>query len=125
VQNAYTKMALKEIELEQKYYQHSAKYLAGSGSDVWGTMPGISLHTELELLKRIGLNNRQLIASATTNFANAFGWRKGKIEKGFDADILILNENPIENIENLKNIHTLILKGNQIDLKSLMNDNDE
>ena len=121
VQKNYTKMALKEIELEQKYYQHGAKYLAGSGCDVWGTMPGISLHTELALLKTIGLTNRQLIASTTTNFSNAFTWKKGKIEKGFDADILILNENPLENIENLKSIQTLLLKGSLIDLKSLMN----
>ena len=125
VQKNYTKMALKEIELEQKYYQHGAKYLAGSGCDVWGTMPGISLHSELALLKTIGLNNRQLIASATYNFNKAFAWKKGKIENGFDADILILNENPIENIENLKGIHTLFLKGKLIDLKSLMNNKNE
>ncbi|RLD65345.1 MAG: hypothetical protein DRI95_08940 [Bacteroidetes bacterium] len=125
VQKNYTKMALKEIELEQKYYQYGAKYIAGSGCDVWGTMPGISLHTELALLKTIGLTNRQLIASTTTNFSNAFAWEKGKIEKGFDADILILNENPIENIDNLKSIHSLFLKGKLIDLKSLMDGKNE
>ncbi|MEN8122538.1 MAG: amidohydrolase family protein [Bacteroidota bacterium] len=125
VQKNYTKMALKEIELEQKYYQHGAKYIAGSACDVWGTMPGISLHTELELLKKIGLSNRQLIAATTSNFNKAFGWEKGKIEEGFDADILILNENPLENIENLKKINALILKGKLIDLKSLMKNKNE
>jgi len=120
LQNAYTQMALKQIELEQQYYQHGAKYIVGSGCDVWGTMPGISLHTELELLKKIGLTNRQLIAAATSNFNEAFGWQKGKIEKGFDADILILDKNPLKNFENLKKIHQLILKGNVLDLKSLM-----
>ncbi len=120
VQKNYTKMALKQIELEEKYYQNGAKYFAGSACDVWGTMPGISLHTELELLKRIGLNNRELISSATSNFANAFNWKKGKIKPDFDADILILNENPLNNIENLKKIHTLILKGEKINLSNLL-----
>jgi hypothetical protein len=114
VQANYTKMALKEIELEQKYYQHGAKYLVGSGCDVWGTMPGISLHTELEMLQKIGLSNRQLIASASSNFNEAFGWKKGKLQAGFDADILILNSNPLDNIENLKNIDKLFLKGELI-----------
>ncbi len=119
VQNNYTRMALKEIELEQKYYQHGAKYLTGSGCDVWGTMPGISLHTELELLQRIGLSNRQLIAAASSNFQEAFGWKKGKLQAGFDADILILKANPLENIENLKLPESIFLKGKQIDLESL------
>lgn len=118
VQANYTKMALKEIELEQKYYQHGAKYIAGSGCDVWGTMPGISLHTELEMLQKIGLSNRQLIASASSNFNEAFGWKKGKLQTGFDADLLILNKNPLEDIENLKDIDKLFLKGELIKLKN-------
>lgn len=120
-QAAYTKLALKVIELEQQYFLHGAKYLAGSACDVWGTMPGISLHTELELLQKVGLNNRQLLASASSNFHEAFGWKKGKLAEGFDADILILDENPLENIENLKKIHLLLLKGEVIDLNSLKN----
>jgi hypothetical protein len=120
-QAAYTKLALKAIELEQQYFLNGAKYLAGSACDVWGTMPGISLHTELELLQKVGLNNRQLLASTSSNFHEAFGWKKGKLAEGFDADILILDENPLENIENLKKIYLLLLKGEVIDLNSLKN----
>ena len=39
-QKAYSKL----------YKERGAKYLAGSATDVWGTMPGISLHTELAKL---------------------------------------------------------------------------
>jgi len=52
------KLALNIIEIEKKYYQAGAKYLAGSGTDAFGTIPGISLHQELKLLTRIGLNER-------------------------------------------------------------------
>lgn len=118
VQANYTKMALKEIELEQTYYKHGAKYLVGSGCDVWGTMPGISVHTELEMLQKAGLSNRRLIAAASSNFNEAFGWKKGKIQRGFDADLLILNKNPLDDIENLKDINKLYLKGKLIELKN-------
>lgn len=118
VQANYRKMALKEIELEQTYYKHGAKYLVGSGCDVWGTMPGISVHTELEMLQKAGLSNRRLIAAASSNFNEAFGWKKGKIQRGFDADLLILNKNPLDDIENLKDINKLYLKGKLIELKN-------
>lgn len=121
VQQAYTKLALKELELENQYYTYGAKYLTGSGCDVWGTMPGISLHTELELLQRVGLTNRELLASATSNFSEAFGWNKGEIKPGFDADLLLLNKNPIDSIIFLNTLETIILNGKVIDPSKLKN----
>ena len=119
-QDNYTKMALQEYMIEKTYYSRGAKYLAGSACDVWGTMPGISLHTELESLKKLGLSNREVLATATSNFHLAFAWKTGKIEKGFSANILILNKNPMESLENLTNIQTLILKGKEINRQNLL-----
>lgn len=119
VQEAYTKLALKELELENQYYAYGAKYLTGSGCDVWGTMPGISLHTELELLQRVGLSNRELLASATSNFSKAFGWKKGRIMPGHDADLLLLDKNPLDSITFLNSLETLILNGKVIDPATL------
>lgn len=120
IQENYTAMANQEFMLEKKYQKNGAKYLAGSATDVWGTMPGISLHTELELLSRIGLSNREIIASATTNFNKAFGWKAGKIEEGFAANILILDENPLDDLDALTKIHALFLDGDVIDRKKLL-----
>lgn len=123
-QNAYTKLITSELNtIEPLYYQNGAKYLAGSGTDVWGTMPGISLHTELQLLhKKIGLTKRETIAAATTNFEKAYGWKNGAIKKGYQANILILNKNPLEDLENLKVIETIILNGKIIAPKTLLED---
>ena len=120
VQKAYSKLILNEKVLESAYFKAGAKYLAGSATDVWGTMPGISLHTELELLKRIGLTNREAIAAATVNFNGAFGWKFGKIERGFAADLIILNSNPLKDLKNLKDIHLLLKGGKIIDRKNLL-----
>jgi imidazolonepropionase-like amidohydrolase len=111
---------MNEKVLESSYYKAGAKYLAGSATDVWGTMPGISLHTELELLKRIGLTNREAIAAATVNFNEAFGWKFGKIERGFAADLIILNSNPLKDLKNLKDIYMLLKGGKIIDRKSML-----
>lgn len=111
-QAAYTKMAVKQMELTNAYYKRGTKFLAGSAADVWGTMPGISLHTELELLKRAGLSNREVIATATSNFSEAYNWKRGRIEKDYLADILILKSNPVDDLKNLRDVDILIQGGN-------------
>ncbi|MCK5401360.1 MAG: amidohydrolase family protein, partial [Flavobacteriaceae bacterium] len=97
-----------------------AKYISGSGTDVWGTMPGISLHQELEVFLRTGLTNREVLATSTSNFNEAFGLKFGKINEGFKANILILDNNPLEDIKHLKGKKSVILNGVQIDLKALL-----
>jgi len=119
-QEAYNKTAQAQLLIEQQYFKAGAKYLSGSATDVWGTMPGISLHQELEVLHRIGLTNRQVLATSTSNFNAAYGFKFGKIAKGFKANILILDKNPLDTLTNLKAGKRLILNGKEIDLKLLL-----
>ena len=65
-----------EIALDTGYFDAGCTYLAGSGADVWGTMPGISLHHELEALIEVGHSPRQAMATATSNPAEVFGWNE-------------------------------------------------
>ncbi len=51
---AYRTIAQAEMTLDANYFQAGCRYLAGSGADVWGTMPGISLHHELAALVEVG-----------------------------------------------------------------------
>lgn len=120
---AYQKLGNQELLIEKLYYQNGAKYLSGSATDVWGSMPGISLHQELEVLHRIGLSNREVLASSTSNFNDAYGLNFGKIKKGFKANILILDKNPIENLDYLKDGKRLILNGKELNLEKLLEKN--
>jgi hypothetical protein len=118
---AYADLALKEFMLERAYRAAGAHYIAGSGTDVWGTMPGISMHTELMLLTRIGLTPREAIAAATWNIAETFGWKDvGMIEAGRRADLIAVGLNPLEDLQNLKKIDILVSKGKIIDRNSLL-----
>jgi hypothetical protein len=114
------------LKIEGQYYKAGAKYLAGSGNDINGTMPGISLHQELELLTKVGLTEREAIAAATNNFAEVFKWEKiGQIKPGYRADILVVDKNPFENIKNLKEISLVILNGQILDRDGLLSLNNQ
>lgn len=96
-------------------------YLAGSGASAMGTMAGVSLHTELEMLVRLGLSPRESLAAATNNYALQFGWNElGQIAPGRRADILVLDGDPTVNIWNTRQISTLILDGKVIARDSLL-----
>ncbi len=45
--------------------------------------------------------------------------RVGLIKPGFVADMVLLNKNPLENIENIKAIESVVLKGDYLDRKEL------
>ena len=121
-QTAYSNLIANEtLVIEPAYYDAGAKYLAGSAADVWGTMPGISLHTELMLLHtKPGLTIEEVLAAATVNFNKAFGWQIGQIKPGFEADILVLDKNPLEDLENLNSIIRLFNNGIEIDHPELL-----
>jgi hypothetical protein len=109
------------LAIDSFFIRKGAHYLTGSGTTAFGTLPGISMHTELEVLTHAGLSNRQALAAATNNFALIWGWKHiGKIEAGRDADILVLDADPVKSIDNLKKIDRLLVKGKIIERKSLM-----
>jgi hypothetical protein len=114
--------AMRLWRINQSIFTAQPHYLAGSGSPALGTMPGISMHTELELLVRLGLSPREALAAATNNYALEFGWTElGLIAPGKRADVLILDADPTTYIWNARRISTLIVDGNVIDRDGLLN----
>lgn len=113
--------ALRLWHINETIFAAFPHYLAASGADTLGTMPGISLHTELELLVRLGLSPREALAAATNNYELQLGWSEmGQIAPGRRADILVLDADPTTNIWNARHISTLILDGNIVDRDALL-----
>jgi hypothetical protein len=113
--------ALRLWHINQTIFSAFPHYLAGSGADAMGTMPGISLHTELELLVRLGLSPREALAAATNNYSLQFGWNElGLIAPGRRADILVVDADPTINIWNARRISAIILDGELLDRSSLL-----
>ncbi len=114
--------AMRLWRINQAIFAAFPHYLAASGAPAMGTMPGISMHTELELLVRLGLSPREALAAATNNYAIQFGWTElGLIAPGRRADILVLDADPTANIWNARRISTLIVDGNVMDRQALLN----
>ena len=98
--------------IDARLYQFGARFLAASGASTYGVMPGSGLHLELELLHRIGLTPREALAAATDNYAAVYGWRDvGRIETGRKADLLILSEDPRQNLWSLDATKMVMLDG--------------
>lgn len=118
---AYRALARATEHIETSNRAAGCRYLAGSATDVWGTMPGISLHTELQALVRYGLTPREALASATSNFASAFGWNElGALEAGRRGDVLILDKDPRASVQNLQAIHRVIARGAVLEPQALL-----
>lgn len=69
--------------------------------------------TELNFLKEAGLTNDQLLASATRVGAEILGMadKLGTLEKGKLADVLVVSGNPLDDVQNLRNVKLLVADG--------------
>jgi imidazolonepropionase-like amidohydrolase len=82
--------------------------LASSDSPNAGTIPGASMHLELELLVEIGLSPVEALQAATSNPARVFGIQdRGRIAEGLLADLLLVEGRPDENIRDTRRLHTV------------------
>ena len=80
---------------------------------------GFSVLDEMELLKNTKLSNYEILKMSTTNFANFFNENYGILEVGKDADFIILNSNPLEDLQTLKNIQGIYFNQHFINKKAL------
>jgi imidazolonepropionase-like amidohydrolase len=68
---------------------------------------------EMELMAEFGATPLQVIQSATVNPAQlcGLGTTTGRVETGFEADLLVLDESPMESVGNLRSIAMVIRAG--------------
>ncbi len=84
---------------------------AGVGSH--GQLQGLGYHWELWTVQSGGMSNHEALKVATIMGAEAIGLHKevGSLEPGKQADLLILNQNPLENIRNTRSIEMVMING--------------
>lgn len=84
-----------------------------------GMIPGFSLHSELEALNSVGLTNTQVLQAATRVPAQWMEIKTGIIAKGYRADLVLLDKNPLEDIRHTTAIDAVIANGNYLPRESL------
>ncbi len=86
---------------------------AGTDAGNIGTLHAASYSKELNCMQEAGMNNWQILTAATLNGAQVLGKANefGSIQTGKSADMLLLDADPVSDINNLKSIHLIINKG--------------
>jgi imidazolonepropionase-like amidohydrolase len=107
----------KILQLTKMLYDNGVTILSGSDIPNFELVPGASLHHELEILVEAGIPPLEVIKIATRNGAQALGIEEdvGTIELGKQADMIILSDNPLNDISNTKKIEAVINDGQFVD----------
>lgn len=74
---------------------------------------GWAYHREMELLVESGMRNAEVIVAATMENARFFkiNDRLGSIEKGKQADLILVSQNPLDDISAMRKIRGVMLNG--------------
>lgn len=95
----------------------SVNLLADSGVKInlgaHGQLQGLGAHWEMWMLAQGGMSNMNVLRSATINGAEYIGMDKeiGSVEEGKLADLIILDKDPLEDIQNTKTVRNTIING--------------
>jgi imidazolonepropionase-like amidohydrolase len=106
---AFFSTATKNVAL---MHDHGVMLLAGSDAPNFATAHGISLHEEMQLLVEAGLSPLESLRSATSAPARAFRLTdRGRIAKGYRADLLLVDGDPTRQISDSLSIRQIWKNG--------------
>lgn len=108
-------------QMTKQLWQGGVKLMTGSDSPEWFLVQGFAVHNELETFVEAGLTPYAALETATRNPAAYLGIlnRKGTVEEGKDAMLILLDKNPLEDIRNTRSIKGIISGNNYYDRSSL------
>lgn len=89
----------------------------GTDSGPAGRFQGFFEHMELVLMEKSGMNPGQILGSATGQAAKCLGIEQevGTLQPNRWADFIVLTENPLENVRNMRSIESVWIAGNRVD----------
>jgi imidazolonepropionase-like amidohydrolase len=97
-----------------------AGLLLGSDSPQIFNVPGFALHHELQYMVQAGLTPYEALKAGTAGPAEYFGSDAfGTITPGKEADLLLLDANPLIDIANSRRIHGVMLRGRWLSREEL------
>ncbi len=105
-----------KVSMEVKrLYDAGVPILAGTDPPNANINYGTDLYKELDLLSKAGIPNLDVLKSATSNPATFFDLKKtGYIKEGYFADLILLNGDPIKDIQNISAIEKIWKEGNVV-----------
>jgi imidazolonepropionase-like amidohydrolase len=103
------------IDIRQKLilalHRAGAGLLLGSDAPQIFNVPGFSAHRELGFLVDAGLSPFEALQTGTTAPAEFLGLDTGAIVVGKEADLVLLDANPLDDIANSRRVYGVMLRG--------------
>lgn len=116
--NAYSPSVKAKIEWRISITGQALKKAHDAGIPIaFGTDAGVSLHgrnaDEFELMVKFGMSPAEAIAAATLNASQLLGLESeiGSLEMGKQADLIVVNGNPLEDVRVLKRVGAVVRAG--------------
>ncbi|MDC6387830.1 amidohydrolase family protein [Maribacter sp. PR1] len=103
--------AKESAEIIKKMHDAGILIVAGTDAQEGQMNFGEDYFLELELYKMAGLSNLEVLKTATGNAAKAFDLPIGEIKTGSKATFVILNENPLSDLANLRKVEQVWKNG--------------
>lgn len=100
-------------QMVRALHQAGAGILLGTDAAQAYHLPGFSVHEELAMLVEAGLSPFEALAAGTRNPALAMGKQAefGTLEVGKRADLILLENNPLNDVRNLQKRSGVMLRG--------------
>ena len=81
---------------------------------------GYTGHRELEIYVRLGMTPMQALVAGSSNAASHLGLEnRGQLKTGLSADLILLQQNPLQDIRNTRSIERVFLEGVEVERSSL------
>jgi imidazolonepropionase-like amidohydrolase len=124
------KMSPADVEKQRKEFQLEARnamrlraagmrFVEGTDTGQTRFLVGYFNQLDLESMVAIGLTPNEVIVAATRDSAEIAHVNTGLIAPGKNADFIVLNANPLDNIANTRRIDKVYLRGQEVDRAAL------
>jgi hypothetical protein len=117
----YDKLVDFHVILLKAFKKAGVPIVAGTDAGTSGIVWGFSLHDELDLLVNAGLTEEEALISATRLPATwlEINDKIGTVEVGKFADLVLLNANPLDDINNTRKISGVFVNGRWINKEKI------
>lgn len=109
----YQSLYALQLKLVKLFEETHVPMLAGSDYGGGWLVPGFSLHQEFDELQKAGLSPLTILQMTTLNGATFLGRTAtmGSVEAGKNANLVLLDANPLADPQNLHKVHAVVRAG--------------
>lgn len=102
-----------QLEFLRRLHAAGGRLLIGTDTTLMAHVPGFGVLEEMMLFEEAGIPPEEVLEIATLSAAKSvgLGQRKGRLQVGMDADLVLLAENPLNSLDALKAVHGTVVGG--------------